>query len=144
MDPRAVTLRLRPSWQAVLRREYEWKYQEPVAESFKRSWEKASQPRIPTTLKSGSFWRPSCIFGDQVEAGHEIGTVAPPSRHLAIWPESMMEISEMRLERSLAETLRDFSGCASENSSIGRFLNIDARQYDARSAIASAIAAFEK
>src|SRR5215469_3069078 len=44
-------------------------------------------------------------------------------RNLAIWPESMMEGPEMRLERSLAETLRDFSGCASENSSIGRFLN---------------------
>jgi hypothetical protein len=43
-------------------------------------------------------------------------------RNLSMWPESGREGSEVQLERALGDTLRNFSGHASENSPIARFL----------------------
>lgn len=44
-------------------------------------------------------------------------------RNLYTWPESGMERGEVHLERTLAGLLQNFSGYASENSPIARFLN---------------------
>jgi hypothetical protein len=44
-------------------------------------------------------------------------------RNLSMWPGSRMEGAEVQLERAVGDTLRNFAGYASEDSSVARFLN---------------------
>ena len=77
----AVTLRLRPSWQAVLRPEFEGKCQGPVAERFKHSWGESFTQGSRRHLREVSFWRPFCIseISGARSRNRRSGMAAPPS-----------------------------------------------------------------